>query len=87
MTTVVALVLAALACGLVVRVVLKALLPDARKRVAEWLPNKKATRLDALMVELAYWGFARWVLFAILVLLVYVFAFTCFQGLLEMVWA
>ena len=38
------------------------------------------------MVELAYWGFARLLLFVILVLLVYVFAFTCFRGLFDLLW-
>jgi len=81
-----ALVLAALVCWFVVRLVLSAFLPEARRRVGEWLPRKTPTRLDVLMAELAYWGLARLVLFVVLVLLVYVFAFTFFRGLSEMLW-
>ena len=84
MGTLAALVLAALVCGLVIRLVLRTFLPEARRRATEWLPRKTPTRLDALMVELAYWGLARLVLFLILVLLVYVLVFTFLRALFGM---
>ena len=86
MTTFAALFLAALVCGLVVRLILSAFVPEAQQRAAEWLRRETPTRLDVLMGELAFWGLARLVLMLILVLLVYVFAFTFFQGLFGMLW-